>query len=274
MTASRAGGEDVSRAVSPAAPDTANLKGADILYAYDIADGSFTDVSSHYTDVFDALGYTYEIVSAPPNSPIDWPSPFTTADYSLVIVNTSENWWDAPNNYQAEDTTALLGYCGTATAGAPGGLYISGQDLIWGYAPGWGTPNDGLFDVYAGVSSVTQDVYWDVSPVTWTGAGILSGFSGTADAASVFTATDNLFFCDGLTPSTKGEVIITSDDGTGPYDNGVLNETADVKTIFTTLELAADSSNFDAALEAILDWYFAGSAIKSASLGEIKASFK
>jgi|GEM_PF-1233190 len=224
---------------------------ADVLVAGDFAGGTFTDLTGMYATAFeDAGASSTETITAPSGAPIPFPSPLLPSDYPVVVVLTAENWWDAPDNFQYEDAQALIDYMEEGG----GNLLIVGQDLLWGYQPGWGTPNDGLFDDYMGVASVTQDVFYDEATTTWTGYGCLDGLSGTGVASSVFTATDNLFFTDDLTPATRAEVVITGEPDYS-YDFAVACDTGSTKGLFSTFELGSDSSNFGDMIQAIYDWF-------------------
>jgi len=241
---------------------------ADILFAIDTNGGTFTDTTAEYVDAIDDYdsSITVDTIAAPASGPIPFPGTFTTAEYDLVIVCTAENWWTAPDNFQSEDATELIGYASSATGANPAGLLVIGWDLIWGYQPGWGSPNDGLFDTYGGLTGVSQD-YTAVTEVDWTGEGVLAGLGGTS-LASYYTISPT-FYLDELTGGTAaatddagGEVIVQT------------NETGDVKWSFSCLGFPGDWNTFYDVIAAYLDWYLAGGAIESASLGEIKASFR
>jgi hypothetical protein len=229
----------------------APFRQADVLIGDDTAGGTFPDLTDEYEAAFLNAGVSdTEIIHAPSMGPIPFPDPLDADDYPIVVVLTADNWWSAPDNFQTEDANALIDYMDTG-----GNLLIVGQDLLWGYKPGWGSPNDGLFDDYMGVSSVTQDVLYDDASSTWTGYGPLDGLSGTGTAATVFTA--NGFFCDDLNEGDDAEIAITGEPDHS-YTYAVACDTGSTRALFSTFELASDSSNFDDIIQAIYDWFGGG----------------
>jgi hypothetical protein len=249
----------------------APLAVADVLICIDInANPGFADLSMRYADAFTFAGATtFAFASVEiEDGTINFPSDVTADNYPVVVVLTSENWWDVPGNIDPADEAVLASYLDTG-----GNLLFVGQDYMWGSHPEMG-PCSGFPYDYLGMNVCSQDVIWapDTANVSGSTGGLFDGESFFLDSTLVFL--NNPFFPDVATPTATANYLLYYDeaalDGVAIY-----NETETFKTVWAGIEIsAAPDMDFNHMIETIYDWFLSSTPVEETTWGSIKADYR
>jgi hypothetical protein len=109
----------------------------------------FADMIPYYEAELVDLGATVSAIDAPSGGGA-WPDPYDPETYCITYVVTGENWWGP--NFGRDDEEVLFAYMQ-----AGGGVFLSGQDYLYGS----GYPDDltflGRFPYYMGAFSYEND---------------------------------------------------------------------------------------------------------------------
>ncbi len=249
----------------------APLSVADVLICIDIdANPGFADLSMRYADAFTFAGAaTFAFASVEITSgTINFPPDVTADNYPVVVVLTSENWWDVPQNIDPADEAVLASYLDTG-----GNLLFVGQDYMWGSHPEMG-PCSGFPYDYLGMDVCSQDVIWapETATVSGSAGGLFEGDSFYLDSALVFL--NNTFFPDVATPTATADYLLYYDDA-AQDGIAICNETETFKTVWAGIEIsAAADTDFNHMIEVIYDWFLSSTAVEETTWGSIKADYR
>lgn len=240
------------------------LSKADILFVEDTQGVFGPNYGDLYQDAFEDAGYSVDTITV--SSDTDGPDAETMGDYALVVWDCFDDWWGA---LHANDVSNMTTYLDDG-----GYLWLIGQDINYTGPSGWTS----FRSDYLGISSVTDDIYWDVNPAT------ANGISGTftedhtnieLEAFWAFSAnnffTDEVFVGDGFITYTSEAPGYSAFDCAAAYDEGTF------KSAFYTHHLECYDGgdvDFETIIDDHLTWFFAGASIQPISLGNIKAMFK
>jgi len=244
-------------------PDGGSFLGkADVLYVNDTGGGTWDGLyNGCYQDACTAVGLSVDDYDT--SSYGDGPDATTMADYNLVIWNCYDCWWSG-DSLTTNDVTNLTTY-----VSGGGNLWLIGQDINYSAPGNWTT----FRNTYLGVSSVTDDIFWDVASCTVDGAtGTFTEPHTNIDLVASQCFTANNFYTDNLTVGAAFISYIV--DGTytsaACYDNGTY------KTAYYTIHLECYTDG-DVALEDMiidhLSWFGILDTVQPTSLGNIKAMF-
>lgn len=240
------------------------LSKADILFVADtqgVFGGNYYD---QYQDAFEGLAYSVDTITTYDAG--DGPDAETMGDYALVVWDCFDDWFGALTSNDVSNMTTYLDDGGY--------LWLMGQDINWVPPGGW----TNFLSDYLGVSSVTNDIYWDVNPAT------ANGISGTftedhtnvgLDAWLAFS--DNNFYTDQVSVGDAFITYTSEASGYSPFDCAVAYDEGSFKSAFYThhLECYTDGDvDFETIIDHHLTWFFGTGSIQPISLGNIKAMFK
>jgi len=270
-TGSRLGGPDVN--TGEPAPAPAQIPVADVLICIDIDAnwGTFADPTQKYADAFTAAGASVIATCGVETTggAISFPGSVTADNYPLVVVLTSENWWQTPQNIDPADETVLASYLDTG-----GNLLVVGQDYMYGTHPTMGTCS-GFPRDYLGMDCCHQEVIWAPNTATVSGSAgwIFEGESVVLDSANVFL--NNPFFPDCADPAgpTAGYGLYYDEAA----QDGILlyNETETFKTVWSGIELAgAPTEDFNHIISVLYDWFLGITPVEETSWGHIKSLYR
>jgi hypothetical protein len=270
-TGSRLGGPDINTGAPAPAPT--QIPVADVLICVDIDAnwGTFADPTQKYADAFTAAGASVIATCGVETTggSISFPGSVSADNYPVVVVLTSENWWQTPQNIDTADETVLASYLDTG-----GNLLLVGQDYMYGAHPTMGTCS-GFPRDYLGMGYCHQEVLWAPNTATVSGSAgwIFDGESVVLDSANVFL--NNPFFPDCADPAgpTAGYGLYYDEAA----QDGVLlyNETETFKTIWSGIELAgASTDDFNHIISVIYDWFLGITPVEETSWGHIKSLYR
>ncbi len=279
-TSSKAGLPDRVRVARPACGPT--LRQADVLICLDIDDhDGFADPTPAYSTAFAAAGAASVAtcsVEAMGGS-INFPPDLTPENYPVVVVLTSENWWDSSegngHNIDQTDEAMLGGYLDQG-----GRLLLVGQDYMWGSHPemdGPGNPCSGFPRDYLGLDVCHQDATGSaggdlLATITGSSGWLLDGESFSLDSETVFLA--NPFFGDCADPTATAGYGLSYDEA-GQDGVVIWNATRGFKTVWAGIELAgAAPTDFHHMIDVIYDWLLADSPVEDRTWGRIKAIYR
>ncbi len=244
---------------------------ADVLICIDIdANIGFADLSTRYADAFTFAGAaTFAFASVEITSgTINFPSDVTADNYPVVVVLTSENWWEVPQNIDPADEAVLASYLDTG-----GNLLFVGQDYMWGSHPEMGSCSGFPYD-YLGLDVCTQDVAWaaETANISGSASSLFAGESFYLESALVFL--NNTFFPDAATPTATADYLLYYDDFA--MDGvAICNETEVFKTVWSGIEIsAAPDADFNHMIEVIYDWFLSSTPVEETTWGSIKANYR
>jgi hypothetical protein len=280
-TSSKAGlPERTRQAARPAYGPT--LRQADVLICLDIdAWAGFADLTPTYSAAFTQAGATSISTCAVEvrGGTVNFPSGLTPWNYPVVVVLTSENWFDSSGgsgyNIDPTDEAMLGGYLDLG-----GRLLFVGQDYMWGSHPemdGPGAPCSGFPREYLGLDICHQDATESaggdpLATITGSSGWLFDGESFSLDATTVFLAND--FFGDCADPTATAGYAFSYDEAA---QDGVViwNATRGFKTVWAGIELAAASqTDFHHMIDVIYDWLLADSPVEDRTWGRIKAIYR
>jgi hypothetical protein len=166
-----------------------------------IVEGVFTDLGPTYQAALTYAGVPADL-AYDPNLSSGWPN---LANYDLVLVTTSDNWWMTLHAGASEQ--AMLNYTGC--------LIVIGQDYVYG---------TGLSEGFAtrfGIASIVQDVnFGSGGLMNLTGLGV---FAGNTDSGVPCFAANPWFTDDVAVAAGANEICDWSDgsfSGQGGSENG------------------------------------------------------
>ncbi len=263
---------------------------ADVLVCIDLdaTTGFFHDLTQKYVDAFTAAGATTIATAATEVSggSINFPPDLTAANYPVVVVLGSDNWFSGPNNIDPTDEAALAAYLDTG-----GSLLLVGQDYMFGAHPDmdgsnpcYGFPRD-----YLGLDHCYQD--FDTPPpgrvagefdprsteatITGTVTWVLMGFVVVLIALVAFPNT-GYFLTDRASTTRTGGIGL---DYVGQFASGTgvltYNQTRGFRTVWSGVELAgADTEDFNDIIAALYGWLGENTPVERASWSAIKAHYR
>lgn len=244
---------------------------ADVLICLDIdANRGFADPTPLYADAFMAAGA--QVISTcqveTPGGSINFPPDMTVANYPVVVVLTSDNWWTSPKNIDPADEATLSAYLDTG-----GHLLFVGQDYMVGAHPTMGTTS-GFPRDYLGLAYCHQDVLWGETTASITGSPgwVAAGLSMSLTAASLFTEND--FYADCADPVPNAGYAFSYDEAA---QDGVViyHDTGTFKTVWSGIELAAaPTASFHIVIDTIYSWFLGASPVVESTWGEIKSLYR
>jgi hypothetical protein len=280
---------DVENPVEAESPP-ARTAVADVLVCIDIdaSPGSFHDLTQKYVDAFTAAGATTIATAATEVSggSINFPPGLTAANYPVVVVLGSDNWWSGPNNIDPTDEAALAAYLDTG-----GRLMLVGQDYMYGAHPDMNAPNPcyGFPRDYLGLDVCYQD--FD-TPGRDAAAGRLDPRSteamliGTVSfvlSAMVVVILAMICFPNlGYFMTDRASTTRTAGNGLdyeGQFASGtgvlIFNQTRGFKTIWSGVELAgAGTDDFNAIIAALYGWLNDYTPVERTSWTAVKAMYR
>jgi hypothetical protein len=189
--------------------------------------GSYEDIKAGYINALNTLGVTFDYYEVATLA--NGPDAAMMSNYAVVIWFTGECWSATFNpTLTTTDETNLATYL---TNG--GRLFLDAQDYLYDKYPSAGTFSAGQFPFdYLGVTSVLQDNWSTLGPLTATGVAgsITAGMNFTVN--SPFIANGTFLYVDALSTSS-GSYLFSH---TGPVGNsGVYYQGSGFKTAFSTL---------------------------------------
>ena len=273
-------------------PDDQPLVVADVLIAIDIdANPGFADLTSRYADAFTAAGATSIATCAVEGTggTINFPPDVTFENYPVVVVLTSENWWEGTSNIDPADEIVLMNYLDSG-----GNLLLVGQDYMYGAhsdMDGAGNPCYGFPLNYLGLDLCFQDFDGPTPPMrkgepltgersdvatlygasTW----IFVGLTIAITAATVFL--NNPFYTDRAVPVSRGAGIGFNYEGEFASGNGVLTyyETETFQSVWSGVEIsAAGDEDFDEIIARLYEWFVGETPVERIHWGAIKAMYR
>ena len=263
---------------------------ADVLVCIDIdaTTGFFHDLTQKYVDAFTAAGATTIATAATEVSggSINFPPDLNAANYPVVVVLGSDNWFSGPNNIDPTDEAALAAYLDTG-----GSLLLVGQDYMFGAHPDMNAPNPcyGFPRDYLGLDQCYQDfdtptggrVAGEFDPrsteatilgvVTW----VLMGTVILLVAVLAFPNT-GYFMTDRASTTRTGGIGL---DYVGQFASGTgvltYNQTRGFRTVWSGVELAgADTEDFNDIIAALYGWLSENTPVERTSWTAIKAHYR
>ncbi|MBN2565013.1 MAG: hypothetical protein JXB46_04825 [Candidatus Eisenbacteria bacterium] len=244
---------------------------AEVLICLDTdANPGFADLTPIYEAAFEAAGAAPIATCAVEVSSgaINFPPNLTAANYPVVVVLTSENWWSTPQNIDPVDEATLASYLDTG-----GNLLMVGQDYMYGAHPTMGTCS-GFPRDYLGLDYCYQDVEYGVNTANISGSvgWIFEGESALLESTGLFLS--NPFFPDCADPMPTAGYAFRYDDA-GQDGIAVYNETEIFRTVWSGVELAgAESSVFDDMIQRIYQWFVGTTPVERSSWARIKSMYQ
>ena len=248
-----------------AGPGTAMLreKSAVLIYQCREGDAGFANCIPIYEAALVAAGAIVSWVDAPTGGGA-FPANYNPTNYPVTFVLTGEDWW-APS-FPPNDEQTVAAYLD-----AGGSLFFSGQDYLYGA----GYPDGPLsgFPLKIGVGQVLQDAPFGTKSMEVVGRGIFDGIVLTLDSSACFS--NNPFYPDDLSPCAGAAGLLVQTDPE-QHLGATIYATDTYRSIFTTIELAGDTSNqFDTLVGTAWNWLKSGpTPARSTSWGALKAGFR
>ncbi|MFH1501684.1 MAG: hypothetical protein ABIG03_01425 [Candidatus Eisenbacteria bacterium] len=259
---------------------------ADVLVAIDIdgqdGAGLFHDLTQRYVDAFLAAGATtvHTASTEVTGGSINFPPNLTGANYPLVVVLGSDNFFGGANNIDATDEAALAAYLDSG-----GSLMLVGQDYMSSAHPEMNAPAScsGFPRSYLGLDMSYQD--FDTP-----GPGMMNLRSYEANIISIIIVVaiiailgsiafprTGYILTDRATPTRTAQIMF---DYEGEFASGtgvvVLNETRGFRTVYSGVELAgADTEDFNYLISTLYYWLRTGDTpVEQSSWTAVKAMFR
>ncbi len=284
--------QSLREAVPDLPDDQEPLVVADVLIAIDIdANPGFADLTSRYADAFTAAGAASVATCAveATGGTINFPPDVTYANYPVVVVLTSENWWEIPSNIDPADEVVLMNYLDSG-----GNLLLVGQDYMYGShgdMDGASNPCYGFPLNYLGLDLVFQDFDGPTPPMrkgephdgersevatlygraNW----ILVGLVVIIVANTVFI--NNPFYTDRGVPVSRGAGMGLDYEGEFASAEGVLTyyETDTFQAVWSGVEIsAAGDEDFNEIIARLYEWFDGETPVQRLHWGAIKALYR
>jgi hypothetical protein len=218
-----------------------------------IIQGTFTDHGPNYVAALDAAGMPADLIYDPGGN---WPP---MDDYCLVLVTTSDMWW----NYGPwpQEDAVLDAYM---TDG--GTCIVVGQDYLYSRTMGInGFPMDWL-----GVAGANQDPAFGDPDLNYDGTpgGPIEGVSGYLNSVGCFA--DNPFFTDEIMPMMTGMGVWTSAQMPFPVEGG----SSTPVSCFSTMEFACDLGTLNDIVYLLVYWLGMPTPAETTTWGAVKERFR
>jgi hypothetical protein len=214
-------------------------------------------MSSVYVPVLAGWGLSVTTINDGPDAPFDFPTPFTSAEYPVLIVLGGDNWMGAGSgspeaNISLTDEAAIAAYLDTG-----GSMLFVAQDYLLARGSAEGFPGSRL-----GVASYVDDVNFGDTDVAYSGvpSGALANLSGAlhAETGPVIGPCflTNPFFTDHIVPVTQGLVDIVSQPSSTEAQAGTTLDAGVFRTVFSTIDFActSETTQFVRDLSAVYFW--------------------
>lgn len=216
---------------------------------------TFTDLGPMYGGYLDDAGFPHDIIYDPMGT---WPA---LDDYDVVLVTFAENWWGY-SWIVPQDEDALAAYMD-----AGGNVILIGQDYLYFRGGHAGFPT-----TYLDVCDHVDDILWnDETLMTFNGTagGPLEGIMDSFFAVDCYTASDNWFFTDEVTPCTQGLLIWSTVEYPTPTEGGAVAANG----IFSCVDFGCGSLGGES-IAAIMDYFGGCTAAEQDTWGSIKEMYR
>lgn len=219
----------------------------------------YTDTWPMISRALDAAGYTYDlyvVLDAGDNGP----DATVMSAYDVVIWFTGEAWTNG-ETMGPDDEFNLVLYM--AVGG--GKLFLNAQDYLYDRYAGYGQFSSGEFPYdQLGVVNVEQDVYHiedvvDTARFNGAPGSLAEGMS--FPVRDIFTTpTDDGLYGDSIAEYLGQPLLTVVQPYTSPGPAAVQYETANFRSVFTTIDIAAitDTVARDVFMHKIVDWLMYG----------------
>lgn len=234
-----------------------------LIYQVREANEAFGDMIPFYEAALAGAGANVSAIDAPSGGGA-FPGDFDPESYPCTFIVTSENF-QAPNFTPGDEATC------TEYLEMGGAIYFSGQDYLYGA----GYPDGAAygFPAMLGAGNIAQDTPFGADPMTVQGSELFAGLTLQLDSTVCFIS--NPFYPDTIEPGA-GAMTLWTQTAPENHNGAVINDQEVYRTIFTTLELAGDTTQqFDGVIGASYEWLIGGGvATENVSLSEMKALYR
>ncbi len=208
--------------------------------------GTFTDLGPTYVTALGTADLVYD-----PTGTLGSSIP----GHTLVLVDTSDNWWGDGWDVTADEAALMAFLDGT------GKLIFVGQDYI--YFRGYYT---GFPQAYMGVNGVIEDLANNDAGLDWVGtAG--GPLDGLYDSIAACFAS-NGFYTDQVIPASQGLVTWNSPSQPSPVEGGSVV----TKAVFSTVELGC--GDLTPVMPELVAYLMGTTPAEDASWGQIKGMYR